>query len=71
MTILQNPAISSEESSRIDPLGRAGALSDQTQLNGGIRVGEQTDRDYRTADRDDELFRNLSSLSLGISGNLS
>ena len=51
------------------------ALSDQTQLNGGIRV-ESFDRDYTgTADRNDELFsaseesHDLSEIWT-ISGNL-
>jgi iron complex outermembrane receptor protein len=64
----QNDAITSEESTRLALfLIEHYALSDQTQLNGGIRV-ESFDRDYTgTADRDDELF----SASGGISHDLS
>ena len=74
----QNDAITSEESTRLALfLIEQYALSDQTQLNGGIRV-ESFDRDYTgTADRNDELFSASGGIShdlseiWNISGNLS
>ena len=74
----QNPAISSEDSSRIALfLIEQYDLSDQTKINGGIRV-ESFDRDYTgTSDRDDELFSASGGVShdlseiWNISGNLS
>jgi len=73
-----NDEITSEESTKLALfLIEQYALSDQTQLNGGIRV-ESFDRDYTgTADRDDELFSASGGIShdlseiWNISGNLS
>jgi iron complex outermembrane receptor protein len=70
--------ITSEESTRLALfLIEQYALSDQTLLNGGIRV-ESFDRDYTgTADREDELFSASGGIShdlseiWNISGNLS
>ena len=74
----QNDAINSEESNRLALfLIEQYALSDQTKLNGGIRL-ESFERDYTgTADRDDELFSASGGIShdlseiWNISGNLS
>ena len=76
----QGPEITSEESTRLALfLIEQYALSDQTQLNGGIRV-ESFDRDYTstgTSGRDDELFSASGGIShdlneiWNISGNLS
>jgi len=74
----QNDAITSEESTRLALfLIEQYALSDQTQLNGGIRL-ESFERDYTgTSDRDDELFSASGGIShdlseiWNISGNLS
>jgi len=75
-----HPEITSEESTRLALfLIEQYALSDQTQLNGGIRV-ESFDRDYTgtgTVDREEELFSASGGIShdlseiWNISGNLS